>query len=240
VKRNEAPVDRETLYKQVWADPVTVVAQRYSLSDVGLAKICTKLHIPIAAAQHHAPELGNDAQAEFQGVGSRVVAVDEHRDARLRARNLGRQAGLTLDVGQRATSAGAVLSGSMRAYSRSRGVGVRRQGSAIEWTWDRARVLGGGRDPMQRGVTVAEQRLAKPLCHPDASFPERGWGEVRNRFGLSPPTPLIRFDFPVRSSTDPEDRFGIRSVFASRRCDAEKTVTLLRLSRPHRRSVLVS
>jgi len=32
---------------------------------------------------------------------------------------------------------------------------------------------------------------------------------------LPPPTPLIRFDFPVRSPTVPEDRFGIRSVFAS-------------------------
>lgn len=152
----------------------------------------------------------------------------------------GRHAGLTLDIGQQAMSAGAVLSGSMRAYSRSRGVGVRRQRSSIPLTWDRARVMSGGLDPMQRGVTVAEQPLAKSLSHPDAPFPERGWAEVRNRFGLSPPTPLIRFDFPVRSSTDPEDRFGIRSAFAKARCDAEKTVTHLRLTDPHRQSVLVS
>lgn len=41
---NEAPVGRNTLYEQVWTDPVKVSAQRYGLSDVGLAKICKKLH----------------------------------------------------------------------------------------------------------------------------------------------------------------------------------------------------
>lgn len=46
-KPSDDAVDRETLYEQVWTDPVKVVAQRYGLSDVGLAKICRKLHIPI-------------------------------------------------------------------------------------------------------------------------------------------------------------------------------------------------
>jgi hypothetical protein len=41
------PVDRETLYNEVWTEPVTVVAQRYGLSDVGLAKICRSLAIPL-------------------------------------------------------------------------------------------------------------------------------------------------------------------------------------------------
>lgn len=41
------PVDRETLYNEVWTDPVTVVAPRYGLSDVGLAKICRTLAIPL-------------------------------------------------------------------------------------------------------------------------------------------------------------------------------------------------
>jgi len=40
-------VDRETLYNEVWTEPVTVVAQRYGLSDVGLAKICRSLTIPL-------------------------------------------------------------------------------------------------------------------------------------------------------------------------------------------------
>jgi hypothetical protein len=40
-------VDRNSLYAEIWADPVTIVAQRYGLSDVGLAKICRKLSIPL-------------------------------------------------------------------------------------------------------------------------------------------------------------------------------------------------
>lgn len=41
------PVDREALYNEVWAEPVSVVAPRYGLSDVGLAKVCRSLAIPL-------------------------------------------------------------------------------------------------------------------------------------------------------------------------------------------------
>lgn len=41
------PVDRQTLYNEVWSEPVSVVAPRYGLSDVGLAKICRSLAIPL-------------------------------------------------------------------------------------------------------------------------------------------------------------------------------------------------
>lgn len=44
---SDKPVDRETLYNEVWAEPVTVVALRYGLSDVGLAKICRAMAIPL-------------------------------------------------------------------------------------------------------------------------------------------------------------------------------------------------
>lgn len=47
VERTTKPVDRETLYVEVWAEPVSVVAPRYGLSDVGLAKICRTLAIPL-------------------------------------------------------------------------------------------------------------------------------------------------------------------------------------------------
>lgn len=40
-------IDREALYEEVWSDPVIVVAARYGLSDVGLAKICKRLQIPL-------------------------------------------------------------------------------------------------------------------------------------------------------------------------------------------------
>lgn len=47
-------VDRESLYLEVWTDPVIVVAQRYGISDVGLAKICKKLVIPLPTRGHWA------------------------------------------------------------------------------------------------------------------------------------------------------------------------------------------
>lgn len=42
-------VGRKTLYDEVWADPVTEVAKRYGLSDVGLAKLCRTMGIPLPA-----------------------------------------------------------------------------------------------------------------------------------------------------------------------------------------------
>ncbi len=41
------PVSREALYEEVWRAPMTIVAPRYGLSDVGLMKICKKLRIPV-------------------------------------------------------------------------------------------------------------------------------------------------------------------------------------------------
>jgi len=40
-------VSRETLYDEVWTDPVTEVAKCYGLSDVGLAKLCRTMGIPL-------------------------------------------------------------------------------------------------------------------------------------------------------------------------------------------------
>lgn len=47
MEATQSPVDRETLYNEVWTEPVSVVAPRYGLSDVGLAKICRSLAIPL-------------------------------------------------------------------------------------------------------------------------------------------------------------------------------------------------
>jgi hypothetical protein len=38
---------REELYAQVWAEPMTKLAQRYGMSDRGLAKVCTRIDIPV-------------------------------------------------------------------------------------------------------------------------------------------------------------------------------------------------
>jgi len=47
MRDTEKAVDRETLYNEVWAEPITKVAPRYGLSDVGLAKVCRSLSIPL-------------------------------------------------------------------------------------------------------------------------------------------------------------------------------------------------
>ncbi|RQG99133.1 hypothetical protein [Paraburkholderia dinghuensis] len=39
--------EREKLYEEIWSEPVSKVAKRYEISDVGLRKICVKLHIPV-------------------------------------------------------------------------------------------------------------------------------------------------------------------------------------------------
>ena len=39
--------DRDKLYEEVWADPVTVVAKRYGVSDVAIHKACKRLKVPV-------------------------------------------------------------------------------------------------------------------------------------------------------------------------------------------------
>jgi hypothetical protein len=39
--------DRAKLYQEVWAEPVRVVAERYDVSDVYLARICRRLSVPL-------------------------------------------------------------------------------------------------------------------------------------------------------------------------------------------------
>lgn len=39
-------VERQVLYDQVWAQPMTKVAQEYGISNVAMAKICKKLNVP--------------------------------------------------------------------------------------------------------------------------------------------------------------------------------------------------
>ena len=41
------PTDRETLYEEVWAQPLTVVAMRYGVSDVALIKRCKRMSVPV-------------------------------------------------------------------------------------------------------------------------------------------------------------------------------------------------
>src|SRR5687768_6444101 len=47
---------REVLYDEVWREPATRVAKRYSISSVALGKICRDLNVPVPGrgywAQH--------------------------------------------------------------------------------------------------------------------------------------------------------------------------------------------
>jgi hypothetical protein len=40
-------VTREELYEQVWSEPMQTLAKKYGLSDVGLAKTCRRMRIPL-------------------------------------------------------------------------------------------------------------------------------------------------------------------------------------------------
>lgn len=43
---------RQELFKLVWAEPMTALAKKYDISDVGLRKACIRLNIPIPKAGH--------------------------------------------------------------------------------------------------------------------------------------------------------------------------------------------
>src|SRR4051794_24914698 len=40
-------ISREDLYALVWSEPISRLSRRFGLSDVGLAKACTPLMIPV-------------------------------------------------------------------------------------------------------------------------------------------------------------------------------------------------
>lgn len=46
--------DRDTLYEEVWAEPMQVVAKRYGVSDVALAKTCRRMGVPVPGRGHWA------------------------------------------------------------------------------------------------------------------------------------------------------------------------------------------
>src|ERR1043166_7559675 len=44
--------DRQELYEKVWQFPIRKLAEEYGISDVGLAKVCRKLQIPLPGLGH--------------------------------------------------------------------------------------------------------------------------------------------------------------------------------------------
>lgn len=53
----EIKIIRETLHNEVWAEPMTSLAMKYGLSDVGLRKICKKMRIPLPPQGYHLREI---------------------------------------------------------------------------------------------------------------------------------------------------------------------------------------
>jgi len=63
--QNQKKINRETLYEEIWTEPMTTVALRYNMSDVGLAKNCKKMNIP-------RPGLGYWARVQ---AGQKIVRI---------------------------------------------------------------------------------------------------------------------------------------------------------------------
>lgn len=48
-------VTRETLYEEVWAEPMTKVAARYGVSSSFLARVCERLNVPLLSDNYISP-----------------------------------------------------------------------------------------------------------------------------------------------------------------------------------------
>jgi len=88
--------DRETLYTEVWKEPVSTVAKRYQLSDVALRKICVKLGVSTPRLGYWArlaagrkppiPKLGTNHKGPSRHVRNvREDAKEPERDRRVDA-----------------------------------------------------------------------------------------------------------------------------------------------------------
>ncbi|MFM0009189.1 hypothetical protein [Paraburkholderia sediminicola] len=83
---------REELYEEVWAEPVTKVAKRYAISDVGLRKICLDLGVPLPPVGYWAklaagravkrPPLGATKEPTTYRRSKYVSPLDDEFDAR--------------------------------------------------------------------------------------------------------------------------------------------------------------
>lgn len=81
-----AVFEREALFREVWANPISTLAKKYGMSDNGLRKICKSLGVPLparghwakVAAGHHpaTPQLPqHDRQATYASRGAPLVSA---------------------------------------------------------------------------------------------------------------------------------------------------------------------
>src|SRR6202451_3695022 len=85
---------RDEPYEQVWTEPVTKVAKRYAISDVGLRKICLDLEVPLPPVGYWAklaarravkrPQLGTTKGPTTYRRSRYVGPLDDEFDVRYR------------------------------------------------------------------------------------------------------------------------------------------------------------
>lgn len=92
-KQDRIVLHREKLYQEVWKTPVRQLAKKYGMSDVGLAKVCKRMNIPLPPrgywAKHaygHSPDKQSLPPAKKNGTAQ--VAIDKFAEELLQiARN---------------------------------------------------------------------------------------------------------------------------------------------------------
>ena len=59
VTNDAVTLTREELYEMVWSELLWTLAQRYGLSDVGLAKTCRRFKIPVPWRGYSSPHIAS-------------------------------------------------------------------------------------------------------------------------------------------------------------------------------------
>jgi hypothetical protein len=75
-------ISRNDLYDLIWAEPMSKLAERFGISDVGLAKVCRRSDIPAptrgywakiaAGGAFHRPELPVQVNRQFNTIRFRI------------------------------------------------------------------------------------------------------------------------------------------------------------------------
>lgn len=77
---------REDLYEQVWSTPLRSLAQRYGLSDVGLAKLCKRMTVPVPGRGYWAKKAAGKPVKQVPLPPLPSNAMNVQREVQLRPR----------------------------------------------------------------------------------------------------------------------------------------------------------
>jgi len=88
-KHDRVILHREALYKEVWETPILQLAKKYGLSDVGLAKICRRMQIPLPprgywAKEAHGHKVKRRSLQTLDDTGLAQVVLDKSAEELLR------------------------------------------------------------------------------------------------------------------------------------------------------------